>query len=69
MRPARAPGRHHDEATAEVEFRDWLITAIDEDSRVREAILRLFAADRARKKPAPPPAATARAARTRRGGS
>jgi hypothetical protein len=53
-----------DPDVAKREFRDGLIEAIDEDPRVRESILRLFAADRARKKPAPAPSA-----RARRGGT
>ena len=62
----RAPSarRHHDDDTDEAEFRDSLVKAIDEDPRVREAILRLFAAARARKKATPAPGA-----RARRGGA
>ncbi|MEZ0089935.1 hypothetical protein [Streptacidiphilus sp. EB129] len=57
-RPARPAGSRQSDR-ADTEFRDRLVTAIDEDPRIREAILRLFAANRAPKKTAPPPATRA----------
>lgn len=48
--PKRPAREHHDDpARAEQEFRDRLIAAINEDPRVRAAILRLFASQRARR--------------------
>lgn len=59
-RPTRPPSRDQREAD-ETQFRDRLLVAIDEDPRIRDAILRLFAANRARKtKATPAPAARIR---------
>jgi hypothetical protein len=64
-RPARPPRQPpQDPDVTEALFRDALIKAIDEDPRVRAAVLRLFASERAAKTRR---ASTTTASRTRRG--